>query len=71
VTTQTPVTQLGSDTQANVTGNVIFGGEAAATGNPGASDLAQATEPMPQPYLQRTQELIQRMAPRSRMYAGY
>jgi hypothetical protein len=71
VTTQTPVTQLGSDTQANVTGNVIFGGEAVATGNPGASDLAQATEPMPQPYLQRTQELIQRMAPRSRMYAGY
>lgn len=71
VTTSTTVTEMGSDPAANVAGNVAFAGEAAATGSQAATDIAQATEPMVQPYLQRTQELIQRMAPRSRAYAGY
>lgn len=71
VTTSTTVTEMGSDPAANVAGNVAFAGEAAATGSQAATDIAQATEPMQQPYLQRTQELIQRMAPRSRYYAGY
>ena len=70
-TTSTTVTEMGSDIAANVAGNVAFAGEAAATGSQAAADIAQATEPMQQPYLQRTQELIQRMAPRSRYYAGY
>jgi len=46
---------------------------AAAAVNPtqGNADLRAVTTPHQQPQLQRTQEFIERMGARARMYAGY
>jgi len=53
----------------------VGAGEAArqAVSNPtqGSLDMADALRMQNQPHLQRVQNMIQNMAPRSRMYGGY
>jgi hypothetical protein len=71
VTTNRVVAPMGSNTTANAVGNSIAAGEAAVQPSQGAFELMDATRPMEQPELQRVQDLISRMAPRSRTYAGY
>lgn len=71
VTTNRVMSPMGSDTQANAVGNSLAAGEAATAPTQGSFELLDATRPMEQPELQRVQDLISRMAPRSRTYAGY
>jgi hypothetical protein len=71
VTTNRVVAPMGSNTTANAVGNSIAAGEAATQPSQGAFELMDATRPMEQPELQRVQDFISRMAPRSRTYAGY
>ena len=70
-TTTTVMTQMGSETAANAVGNAEAAGQAAVAPTQGAFDLVDATRPQVQPHLQRVQNMIQNMAPRSRMYGGY
>jgi hypothetical protein len=71
VTTSRVVSPMGSDNAANAMGNSIAAGETATQPSQGAFEMMDATRPMEQPELQRVQDLISRMAPRSRTYAGY
>ena len=71
VTSVIPTTTMGTANDVNAPYNAAITAEAATGGGQAAQALAEATRPNPQPYLQRTQDIIQRMAPRSAMYAGY
>lgn len=71
VTTSRVVSPMGSDNTANAMGNSIAAGETATEPSQGAFEMMDATRPMEQPELQRVQDFISRMAPRSRAYAGY
>lgn len=71
VTTSRVVAPMGSDTTANAMGNSIAAGEVATQPSQGAFEMMDATRPTVQPELQRVQDFISRMAPRSRSYAGY
>ena len=71
ITTSRVVSPMGSDNSANAMGNSIAAGETATEPSQGAFEMMDATRPMEQPELQRVQDFISRMAPRSRTYAGY
>lgn len=71
VTTTTVTTPMGSQNNANAVGNAEATAAAAVNPTQGNADLRAATTPQQQPQLQRTQEFIERMGMRSRMYAGY
>jgi hypothetical protein len=71
VTTSRVVSPMGSDNTANAVGNSIAAGETATQPSQGAFEMMDATRPMEQPELQRVQDFISRMAPRSRAYGGY
>lgn len=71
ITTSRVVSPMGSDNTANAMGNSIAAGETATEPSQGAFEMMDATRPMEQPELQRVQDFISRMAPRSRTYAGY
>jgi hypothetical protein len=71
VTTSRVVSPMGSDNTANAVGNSIAAGETATQPSQGAFEIMDATRPMEQPELQRVQDFISRMAPRSRTYGGY
>jgi hypothetical protein len=71
VTTSRVVSPMGSDNTANAVGNSIAAGETATQPSQGAFEMMDATRPMEQPELQRVQDFISRMAPRSRTYGGY
>lgn len=71
VTTTTVTTPMGSQNNANAVGNAEATAAAAVNPTQGNADLRAATTPQQQPQLQRTQEFIERMGIRSRMYAGY
>jgi hypothetical protein len=71
VTTSRVVSPMGSDNTANAMGNSIAAGETATQPSQGAFEMMDATRPMEQPELRRVQDLINRMAPRSRAYGGY
>ena len=62
---------IGSANSVTAPYNAAITAEAATDGGQAAQALAAVTTPNPQPYLQRTQDVIQRLAPRSAMYAGY
>lgn len=71
VTTTTVTTPMGSQNSANAVGNAEATAASAVNPTQGNADLRAATTPQQQPQLQRTQEFIERMGVRSRMYAGY
>ena len=71
ITTSRVVSPMGSDNTANAVGNSIAAGETATQPSQGAFEMMDATRPMEQPELQRVQDFISRMAPRSRAYGGY
>lgn len=64
ITGRKVVAPIGSDDNASAVGHGEAVASAIVDGTPGARDLAAVTAPMPLPYLQR-------MSPRSAMYAGY
>lgn len=64
VTTTTVTTPMGSETAANAVGNAEAVGQAVTNPNQASFAMVDATRPQIQSYLQR-------MAPRSAMYAGY
>jgi len=70
-TTNIATTQLGSDTPANAVGAGEAARQAVLNPTQGSLDMADALRMQNQPHLQRVQSMIQNMAPRSRMYAGY
>ena len=65
VTTTQVMTSLGSNNTNNAVGNSIAVGEASVAPTQGAFELMDATRPLVQPNLQRTEELIRRS------YYGY
>jgi hypothetical protein len=71
ITTSRVVSPMGSDNTANAVGNSIAAGETATQPSQGAFEMMDATRPTEQPELQRVQDFISRMAPRSRAYGGY
>lgn len=71
VTTQVLTAPIGSQNEATAPYNAAITAEAVTGGGQGAQMLKEVTSPQPQPYLQRTQDFIQRQAPRAAMYAGY
>jgi hypothetical protein len=71
VTTTTPTAEMGSDNAANAVGMAEAAGQSAVAPTQGSFDLMDATRPQVKPNLQRVQDFIQRMAPRSATYGGY
>lgn len=65
------VAPIGSKNDDTAVGNAEATASFATEGTPGAKALQQVTTPYVAPYLQRTEDFIQRQAPRSAMYAGY
>jgi hypothetical protein len=71
VTSEVLTAPIGSENTATAPYNAAITAEAETGGGQAAQMLKQVTSPNRQPYLQRTEDFIQRQAPRSAMYAGY